>query len=316
MRIKVIIIQRRKKFPVKWVILVRPQFARSLSDTQCVTGTRDRPDLTLHSLTPQPPQLAMHYHNPPFLCNPHPTPSATIKKPGQPRPRQFSKNIKTINMSSIRQTIFFLQCITASSQNKLLSDFVTNEKVEDTNLPELAAVQDSPLFLLNQVFVLDEDNYVAPNLEEISKDFQRFQESLIITSDNDDEVMRLTSLTVQLPLFLTLLLILAVICLVYYRTSRSTSGPEIQDPEQQIVKVFTLTNDNPAFQGSRENVCDAKQNQPGNNQQDDDDVSNSKRQTVQLQVKVDNKEVNGVYPSLMTEMECNEVAERRLSTLI
>ena len=222
-------------------------------------------------------------------------------------------------MSSIRFIVFFLQFFTASSQNKLLSDFVRSEKVED--LPELAEVQDSPLFLLNQVFVLDEDNNVALNLEEISKDFQSFQESLIITSNNDDEGVRLTSLTVQLPLFLTLLLILAIICLVYYRTRRSTSGPETQDPEQQIVKVFTLTNDNPAFQGSRENIFDTKPNNVDSEQQHNN-VSNSKQQQAafcnseQQPVEAIDKAADILESNLWTEKECNKVVSSGLSTLI
>ena len=120
--------------------------------------------------------------------------------------------------------------------------------VSGQNVPPLVLSdeQNVPLFVLNEVFFVDDD-FTTPDFQQISKNFAEFETSL---ANNPGDGVSFTDIEVQLPVFLCLVVILAVLSVVYCRTMHHKVDIMV-DPE---TSVYTLAAENSGFQSSKENL--------------------------------------------------------------
>ena len=131
------------------------------------------------------------------------------------------------------------------------------------------STQDFPLFVLNEVFVVDEQ-FTTPDYKQIRENFAKIEE--IIAKSEQEKSFSFRSLSVQLPVFVSLMVVLVVLCVVYYKTVHKTHGSDQKDIEAQIftlphthqvdneAKACSLPRDNPGFQGSKESVYTVQTN--------------------------------------------------------
>ena len=139
--------------------------------------------------------------------------------------------------------------------------------VSAQNIP--VSTQGVPLFVLNEVFVVDEQ-FTTPDYQQIRENFAKIEGKL--AKSEQENSFSFGSLAVQLPVFVSLMVVLVVLSVVYYKTVNKTLGSDQRDIEAEIftlphnnqveneTKVCSLPCDNPGFQGSKESVYTVQAN--------------------------------------------------------